>query len=90
MKIVKELDGKEWACQRIRKYWEDRPAIALKEESVYWFWGLGDDGNLYYRGVGEFGYEVSNWVLCDIKLADIGTRELFRIARTFSQLMPFL
>ena len=59
--------------------------IVLKMMS--WYWGLGDDGNLYCRG----SYYSDRWRLFNYGLGwDLTIKDMKKIVKQFGDLLPFL
>ena len=81
MKIIKEFSDPEF---------HDKRALFNDGE---WFWGLGEDGNLYCRWTPMFGpYEETWFEVSQMEriLPLISLREMKRIVKEFGHLLVWL
>lgn len=84
MKIIKEFNDDAWAK-------EISPGMTDPSNLPCWSWGLGDDGDLYFRGVISGISYRNNWrsIRPSIHIP-LTFKKMIQIVDHFKPLLPFI
>jgi hypothetical protein len=88
MKILKEFSDPEFAVKVAPKLWIGNP-----DPQDDWFWGLGDDGEIYFRSNRYYFQAPGGWFRMSTShevATSISLRDMKHLVKEFGHLLVWL